>query len=266
MISIVAPFLEIQFYFSRFTGNDGIAHVFRHLTAHGASCEGTVLLKSGANIREQRFSLVDDPPDDVERNVADDREVEMLLADTNTRVLQISIRNPIYLRWTPVSILTQLSIPPEAMKHDEHPIGLWLDGSAFFCPPGELPEKARRLGKPMLEAFRLMTSSLKPDYAVITSEYGMETPCMLRDDPRTLAFEDFYLSRSFLGQEALDAVRANAPGAYHEQTEFGQLTCSSEWIAPDKRFLSCEARDALSTLTGRLIATKATAKCKRGYL
>lgn len=255
MSGIDAPYLELGFYFSALSGDEAIVKVFRHLTKDGATCEGTVVFHAGPGIRGQPFSDITDQPC-VSQKAINDQEIETLFLNENVRLLRLTMRSARFLDWSRLQILAQLRISPSCVTCDTHPIALWLDGSVLSHPPGNLPRKARRLGERSLESFRQLVSSLKPDYAAVTVDYGLECPCDIRVDPRTLAFQDFYLSEMFLGKRALAAVRRKAPFAHHEQTQDGQITCCSEWISPDGRFLPVSEADELSLFVGNLIASR----------
>jgi hypothetical protein len=249
-----APFLELGFYFSDLSGDESIAHVYRRLVENGTMFSGTVVAPRARGIRQMAFPGLMNTSELAETALARAEDVLSLFADENVRVTRIMMHElPGFPHGTPF-VLTQSAIPEACLQRDHNPVALWLDGSVLSHAPGKVPAKARRLGRQALEGFRQLIEYLRPAYAAITVDYGMECPCALRRDPRTLAFCDFYLSDAFLGRTALDDVRRGAPGAYHEDLGHGQLSCSSEYVAPEGVDVSMCDRDELSVATGRLIA------------
>ena len=131
--------------------------------------------------------------------------------------------------------------------------GAWLSFSHGDAP---IPTKIQKMGAKVRTIFVDFVRRLKPSYASITVDYGLEAPCDLRKDPRTHAFRDFFLS-SVWYDALMQDIRRKFPTIYFDQLPTGQFITTSQLFSGVSTIPNPKAFDpySLSEYVGRRIAT-----------
>ena len=62
----------------------------------------------------------------------------------------------------------------------------------------------------------------------------MENPTELKYFRGSIAFEDFFLHKDYIGEENLELIRTKANKAYHQDLGVGQYTSSWKFTNPKK--------------------------------
>lgn len=251
------PQLEFGLYFADYTGDESMRRVFRYLLATGGEATGAVNTHADTP-RIARFASIYDYPL-TECTVDSIREIEELMESTNARVVQVEFRNAIRLIRKSPEILTQSCISQESIANDHHPVAIWLDGSVFFRPPGKTTKSEKKFGKKVYSRFRKLVLGTNPSYAAMTIESGLKCPTDLRNDKKSIAFLDFYVSADFIGRDGIAMIRDASVGAFHEPLPGGLMTCCSRTFASQSS-ISSESAYLLSASVGRCIASIAKRK------
>ena len=98
-----------------------------------------------------------------------------------------------------------------ANRVDKHPVMINASGdkiNMFFEPGTTRSERTRAesLGKKVFKRFTEIVERVLPAYAAITIEEDLFCPVDLELDPNPILFKEFYVSESFVGPTALDAI------------------------------------------------------------
>jgi len=79
---------------------------------------------------------------------------------------------------------------------------LRTEGEAFCGEPSRLKPRVRALGNIAYSRFVHFAGLLNPVYGAILVEYSLENPDELRRNPRSLAFQNFYLAKRALDERS----------------------------------------------------------------
>jgi hypothetical protein len=191
------------------------------LVEGGAQIGGHCAVHDGPGIRDRRFAgITDEPLREVPVTCL--AEVKRLISEPDVRVVQVDLHDVIGSGAGGAAVVTYQSISAKAAQFDRHPVAIWMDGWLFDEPVRKTNRaKARSTGKRVYRTFVGIADALRPEYAAITSDWPLECPIDLRRDPRTHAFQDFYLSGTVLKRLKLDSILAIFAGEYVERTAAG---------------------------------------------
>ena len=144
---------------------------------------------------------------------------------------------------------------------DKHPVMINASGdkiNMFFEPGTTRSERSRAesLGKKVFKRFTEIVERISPSYATISVEIDICCPADLEIHPDWISFTDFYVSESFVGPTALDAITriygdtpavSMGDGLYFSTTGFfSPRRCTSREYNP--------AKEAKSKAASRIIA------------
>lgn len=248
-----APYLELSFYFHNQSGKDSFrkfvkafSYVYRfqpiEAVVHHSTSE---YLKRSVDHYEHLVRLTSLS------------QMTQLLDDPSSFAKKITIENGSMIVPDAREFLVILPRPDCGCSCKSNVVAVWAEGEAFSRPVAKSDSsKERTTTENALRTFKELIARLLPSYATITVDYGLETPCDLKADSRTLAFRDFYLSRSDFGDAFLQDVRTKYPWGVNEILGDGQLTVTTA------QFLAAFGRDVhvncssfeLSQYVGKSIA------------
>lgn len=254
------PFLELCFYFSNMTEASVMHLLVKTLLDQSAEFAGIGKVHQGKALREKPF---DDITDSVlsEIRISSINDVDRILDDENTRLIQILMNNATGANSRISEIITFLSISTEAAHYDRHPIGIWTEGELLSGNfPQQYPNQAAKFGRKIYQRFVDLITSLNPDYAAITSEWALECPYDLRRDPRSISFINFYINRSFIGDIGFEKIQKEFFHAYQEAVADGIYISGSKYLNPIGIEVARDQAERKSILVGKIIAGKALLK------
>lgn len=252
-----APFVELNFYFASRTERDALLQVLTAVVDRGATFTGEGRAHKGAAINGQPFGSI---TSELLQPVAITSlaDVQHRLDDPATRLVQVYLANVTGTVSDTIEIVTFASISSEAAKRDRHPVSILTEGEVFT---GTLrnahTKRAQRVGLRLYQQFRALVEQLDPSYAAITFEYGMECPTDLQADPRSYAFRDFYISRSYMRSSDVDRIQAMFSGAYIESLTNGVYISCTNRLNPQQGAIEAGQATQLSSDVARIIATYA---------
>ncbi|MBA3943778.1 MAG: hypothetical protein H0X37_04365 [Herpetosiphonaceae bacterium] len=249
------PFLELSFYFADRTGREAFTQLVTTLVGFGATFTGEGKAHKGVGLRDQPFGSLSDElrePLPLENSEA----LTRWTSDPNTRLLQVSMGGATGAIADVAEIVTYESISDEAASVDHHPVAIWTEGELFS---GTFPKthagQARKVGQQTYERFRLLVEALAPAYAAITTEYGLECPEDLRRDARSYAFQDFFVSRSYLGANKVAKIQNLFAEAYAEPVGDGIYISCHRFFNPEGKDSEAKYGSGQSGEVARLIAS-----------
>lgn len=246
---MIPPFVELSLYFAE---GSPLLHLLDAVD---------VLLQSGGKL-EAFFTRGVGETRAAPFHCEDVQEVRRLVSSGQWVVSEVLVRNAIGLIAAPerISLLDPESTlrPPFGVKDngDPSPVVIESSGTVFGAFPGEPDKKqrARSAGRKVTRRFRLVVSTLRPSYAAITVERPLATPHDSWITRNPCCFDNFYMSREFMGDvrfgEFLQVVR----GATVEETEAGAYVWSSPTFGPSAR-LPREEMDRINRAVARLVQT-----------
>ena len=218
------PYLELGFYFRRESGRESLRFVAETLTTSFGAVprEACAVDHTGPSLNRakearERTSTLDSTDDLVRLLRNPSIFVRKVRFDGGTRVVQDA-----------QEFLVALPIEGTDCKDENNVIAIWVEGASFSRDPNsQISKKEKQVAARVLTAFRKLVSLLRPTYASITVDYGLENPCDLRHDPRSLAFRDFYLDRDVFGEKFLEKLRSKFPTCVYDDNEGGQFTITT---------------------------------------
>jgi hypothetical protein len=231
-----APFLGLNFYFADNEETDAVLRLVAALVGLGASFTGEGYAHLGSGIQDTPFADITDPL--LERvAVTGLPDVKRHIVDRDTRLVQVRMVHATGIAEKDVSeIVTYLSIPSKVVYIDQHPVSIWTDGDAFSGPrtfSREQASLARKIGRQAYRRFLALVERLQPAYGAITVEWELECPSALRQDSRSYAFSDFYVSQRFVGMAGIDRLKTLFANAYVEPVGDGVYISSYQYFNPD---------------------------------
>jgi hypothetical protein len=133
---------------------------------------------------------------------------------------------------------------------------LRTEGEAFCGPFRDDRMRLKKLGRRVYQRFVEVADAIPCVYGAILVEYSLEEPKKLRQDPRSLAFRDFFLSRERLENKAIEeAIRLAGDEAYVENRATGvYISMSAEFNPKGRSIPLLEAQERsvrISAVIGR---------------
>ena len=149
-----------------------------------------------------------------------------------------------------------LSPKPEELVVRGGVVILRTEGEAFCGPFRGNRMRLKKLGRRVYQRFVEVADAIPCIYGAILVEYSLEEPKKLRQDPRSLAFRDFFLSRERLENKAVeDAIRFAGDEAYVENRATGvYISMNAEFNPKGRSIPSVEAQERsvrISAVIGR---------------
>lgn len=231
------PFLELNFYFANQLERAAFSRLIMANLDLGATFAGLAFVHRGDMVRDEPFSgITDHPLDPI--SIKDDIQLRRYLADPDVRLIQVYMNSAARTNGETSEIVTLLSCSREAAQIDHHPIAIWTSGSwtSWQNFPNEIRESQRQIareeGKRAYKRFISLIEILKPSYAAITVEYDLECPIDLSHNPRSYAFRDFFISKTFIGERAFRSIEQVYSGAYLEAVSDGIYVSSTMDLNP----------------------------------
>jgi len=219
-----APYLELGFYFRQRSGREALnCLIATLLTEFNAVPKHAFATKSTSaslfRAEEGTDCLVKTPnANDLARLLNDSsRFVKKIIVDKGTRIVRDA-----------QEFVVVLPIESSNCEDEGNSVAIWVEGAAFSRACSAIGSKTeRKVAAKTLETFKTLISHLRPTYAAMTVDYGLETPCDLRSDSRSLAFRDFYLSRDDFGKSFLAELKKKYPNSVYDDYEEGQITITT---------------------------------------
>jgi hypothetical protein len=137
-------------------------------------------------------------------------------------------------------------------------IVLRTEGEMFCGSNRSERTRLRALGRRVYERFVQVANVVACAYGAILVEYSLEEPEVLRQDPRSLGFRDFFLSAEHFNAEAVNAiVRLAGDAAYVERLNRGVYVSTSGEFNPEGKTLpsddALERSVRIATVVGQAI-------------
>jgi hypothetical protein len=149
-----------------------------------------------------------------------------------------------------------LSQKPEELVVRGGVVILRTEGLAFCGPFRDNRTRLKKLGRRVYQRFVEVADAIPCVYGAILGEYSLEEPEKLRQDPRSLAFRDFFLSRERLKNKAIEeAIRLAGDEAYVESRATGvYISMNAEFNPKGRSIPSPESQERsvrISAVIGR---------------
>jgi len=250
-----APFLELGFQFHNLSGREAIERLAKFtLESETTKPVSAEILKSysGVLLGSDR-----DLPR-ITQKLRSSAELLRLVSDPESLVTRIVVEGATQLVRDASEIITMIPIESNEPNDCGNSVAICLEGAWLSFPHGDapIPTKILNMGAKVRTIFVDFVRRLKPSYASITVDYGLEAPCDLRKDPRTHAFRDFFLS-SVWYDALMQDIRRKFPTIYFEQLPTGQFITTSQLFSGVSAIPNPKELDpySLSEYIGRRIAT-----------
>ena len=250
-----APFLELGFQFHNLSGREAIERLAKFILESETTKPVSVeILKSysGVLLGSDR-----DLPR-ITQKLRSSAELLRLVSDPESLVTRIVVEGATQLVRDASEIITMIPIESNEPNDCGNSVAICLEGAWLSFPHGDapIPTKILNMGAKVRTIFVDFVRRLKPSYASITVDYGLEAPCDLRKDPRTHAFRDFFLS-SVWYDALMQDIRRKFPTIYFEQLPTGQFITTSQLFSGVSAIPNPKELDpySLSEYIGRRIAT-----------
>ncbi len=251
------PFLELNFYFADLPETDAFSRLIKALVGMGAQFTGEGYAHRGMDMRDTPFAAITDEHFE-SISIAGSTDLEQCLADPNSRLLQVYMYDATGVVHANAEIVTYLSVSPEAALTDRHPLAIWTEGWLFSGPLAfrkQYMKRAEEVGRQIYQRFRSLVEILHPTYAAITCEWSLECLTDLRRDPRSYAFRDFFISRTYFGTPKLTRIQSLLSGAYIEPVGDGLYISGTKEMNPELRSLERRYAQEQSIEIAKLIAS-----------
>ena len=218
-----SPYLEFGFYFRHKSGRESLRHVAETLTnSFGAVPKSAIVSDQAKPSLLRAIDTIDQP---VKLQDADD--LDRLLSDSTRFVRKVSFDGGTRVVRDAQEFLVVLPIEGAECKDESNVIAIWVEGAAFSRAPNpEISKKEKQVAVLALTAFKRLVCQLRPTYASITVDYGLENPCDLRRDPRSLAFRDFYLDGTEFGV-FIEMLKAKFPNSFYDDLNGGLIAITT---------------------------------------
>jgi hypothetical protein len=218
------PYLELGFYFRQKSGREAIRCLATALTTHFDAVPTNAY---AADLAARSLYRADEVVDHQVKTPSHD-DLNRLLNDSSRFVRRISLDKGTRIVRDSQEFLVVLPIERPECKNEGNAVAIWVEGALFSRASNtEVSKKEKQVAINALTAFKKLVTLVQPTYAAITVDYGLENPCDLRRDSHSLAFRDFYLSRSDFGEDFLRTLRTKFPNSIYSENEGGQITITT---------------------------------------
>ena len=246
------PFVELGFYFADRSDADAFADLFKALINLGLTYQGIAWIKQQKNVRSQTFKFWQDlQPLKLEISL---EKLHKSLSNPDIRMFQIAMND----RGKPILVTYNMVISETKSKKDYHPIVVLGEGE-LFCGPDSVKEQSKQPtqqeGQKTYERFLEIIEMLQPAYGSITVEYSLECPTDLREDDRSLAFRDFFISEEYIGGANIAIIQDIFADAYQAKVKGGLYVSCSWCLNPQRKDLESNIAYKGSRTVAQLIAT-----------
>ncbi len=248
--------MELNFYHGNLLEREAFSNLVAALLRLGAQFSGIGGIQTGVGIRDAPFSNVheDNPGQSV--RIGSLESLARYLQAPDVRLTHVRMRGASGISRKLDEYVIYTSISPEAAAVDRHPIAIWTEGWMFTKPlDSEYEKTTRTAGRRAYRRLLELIDIVRPSYAALTVENALECPTDLRRDPRTYAFTDFYISRSYIGADNLRGIVRLFEEAYTEPTADGVYISCYQAFNPEGRKVDSAAASYKSTEVARLIAS-----------
>ncbi|MEM7130408.1 MAG: hypothetical protein AAF702_29050 [Chloroflexota bacterium] len=257
--------LQLSFYLPNQTPEIALNMLVKALLECGANFSG-IARGCTLNMEESGYFI---PKARIYRekqlHVSNFQELQSWLDSEEIRVLEVLMTNASDTTKDECVIVTYGSISDQAARHDTPTVSVLSMGDIFSLARLPISDskkyaiKAKQAGKRTYIRLKSIIEIINPAYGSITIEWPLEVPADLKNDPRSLAFRDFYISESFMGANTVTLLRNLFKGAYIEEMSHGlYISCTREFnpegIEVDKKV---SPWNTLSTQVGKIIANAA---------
>jgi hypothetical protein len=134
-------------------------------------------------------------------------------------------------------------------------IELRTEGEAFCGEPSRLKPRAGAMGNIAYSRFIHFAGLLNPVYGAILVEYSLESPDELRQDPRSLAFQNFYLAKRALDDRSWSMLQEIVgDSVYRDVLPDGLYVSMTTYFNPEARGIASVEAQALSVKIAELLA------------
>ena len=145
--------------------------------------------------------------------------------------------------------------PVEQLAVRDGVMELRTEGEAFCGEPSRLKPRAGALGRIAYSRFVHFAALLDPVYGAILVEYSLENPHELRRDPRSLAFQNFYLAKRALDERSWSMLHEIVgDSVYRGLLTDGLYVSMTSYFNPEARGIASVEAQALSVKIAELLA------------
>lgn len=218
-----APFLELGFYFRQKSGREAFRHLVSVLTEEfGAVPANSVVTDQTANC----LSRANESAERIVKTTSGN-ELNRLLDDSSKFVRKVTLEKGTRIVRDAQEYVVVLPINGADCQNENNAVAVWIEGEALSRASNDnVSNKEKKIAVNTFETFKKLVSLLQPAYGAITVDYGLETPCDLRLDSRSLAFRDFYLDGNF-GENFLGKLKNKFPNSVYNDYEGGLITTTT---------------------------------------
>jgi hypothetical protein len=234
--------LELDFYFPDRSEKQAFEQVIQALIGQGAKFVGTGRAHTGDYAEEPFGFLTDLPSEEVQ---VDSNNFDALMKTSSFRLFKVDMLNAVGSAGPDLKeTVAYVGLPK---SDDKHPIGIYTDGEPFSYPREYINvPKAKNAGLKIYERFITLARLTKPAYGAVLVEDYLDNPTTLRAslerNTTDTFFMDFYLNRSFIGEDNLVRICELYQGAYFEELDNGIYISCYEYFNPQNISLSFEHR------------------------
>jgi hypothetical protein len=228
-------FLSANFYYGALPEPEALLRLVRALLNLGATLTGEGYAHRGSGIRALPFrGRADLLPEPVPvRNI---HELSQLLDNPDLRVVEVLFQNALSNNPRLAEVVSFEMIWSESALKDRHPVSIDTEGWLFDGPMRQShPKRARGLGRHVYRRFTALVAATRPIYGSITGETWMQCILDLHAEPKSAAFDDFYISEYAIGASGLKAIPDLYPGAFIEPLADGLYVSCMADFNPEER-------------------------------
>ena len=259
------PFLEFGFYFAHIKETEALSNLVGKLVESGAKFTGKGAGHRGEEIRSRRFAS----PHDLALEpvvICDFEEFKCYVADPEIRLIEVGMTGASAVTQEVVETIGYQSISNEAAEKDCHPLAIRTEGILFSgSARRQVSLHSLKAGKNAYRRFLFLIEELKPSYAAITIEYGLECPSDLRRDARSLAFRNFFVSGSYMEADCLQGIAKLFRDGYVKTVADGLYISSTTEFNPLGKSLDGESSQWKSMEVAQVIASQAEAASRTAF-
>lgn len=156
-----------------------------------------------------------------------------------------------------VTIPGLLGIAPDEELELVRETLLMRTAGATFCGPTSTHTRAlrRRYGQLIYKAFVQFAEDVDCRYGAILVEYSLETPESLRRDSTSLAFQDFYIGKRWIGSALEGIIGLAGSESYVERLDRGTYISMCGDFNPDRREVPGTEAQRRSVAIAGILAT-----------
>jgi hypothetical protein len=241
--------VQSDFYFHGRDSSDVMRQVVSECLKQGMKLSGKILVTKFKDAGRCRMTSTHGHQ--VYEQLVNEEGLWHQFRDDDTRVLVVGMSKQMDDGLPSPEIVTFVGVPDDAPLNESNPVSIVAEGWTLNTPGFE--SERSRLALSSYKRFVGICDSLQPSYGAILNEDSLACPSSLFRGNGNDCFENFFVSQSAVGADALAEIEAMYSDSFTERTLHG-LYVSTWLFSPESVVVDSPARRERSASVAQMLS------------